>query len=109
MPTIYVTHTWSEVADRADHVVELADGAVVFSGPADRRVARTEPRTENRELTHARVDFNVSILVSLSETMNFIADLKFALRSLTRAKGLATTVILTLALGIGANAAIFTS
>ena len=32
VPTIYVTHTWSEVADRADHVVELADGAVVFSG-----------------------------------------------------------------------------
>ena len=40
--------------------------------------------------------------------MNFIADLKFAVRSLARAKGLAITVILTLALGIGANAAIFT-
>src|SRR4029077_4403696 len=37
----------------------------------------------------------------------FLQDLKFALRSLWRAKGLATTVILTLALGIGANAAIF--
>jgi len=35
-------------------------------------------------------------------------DLKVALRSLLRAKGLAITVILTLALGIGANAAIFT-
>ncbi|HWC15890.1 MAG TPA: ABC transporter permease, partial [Terriglobales bacterium] len=35
-------------------------------------------------------------------------DLKFALRSLLRAKGLSITVILTLALGIGANAAIFT-
>jgi putative ABC transport system permease protein len=35
-------------------------------------------------------------------------DLKIALRSLMRAKGLAITVILTLALGIGANAAIFT-
>src|SRR5688500_2595346 len=34
-------------------------------------------------------------------------DLKFALRSLFRAKGLALTVIVTLALGIGANAAIF--
>src|SRR5256714_10925168 len=34
-------------------------------------------------------------------------DLRFALRSLLRAKGLAVTVILTLALGIGANAAIF--
>src|SRR5271167_537102 len=34
-------------------------------------------------------------------------DLKVALRSLAHAKGLAITVILTLALGIGANAAIF--
>lgn len=38
----------------------------------------------------------------------FAQDLKFALRSLWRARGLAITVILTLALGIGANAAIFT-
>jgi predicted permease len=37
----------------------------------------------------------------------FAQDLRFALRSLARAKGLALTVILTLALGIGANAAIF--
>src|SRR4029077_4237293 len=40
--------------------------------------------------------------------MQFINDLKIALRSLSRTKGLAFTVILTLALGIGANAAIFT-
>ena len=39
--------------------------------------------------------------------MSLLADLRFALRSLVRAKGLAITVILTLALGIGANAAIF--
>ena len=39
--------------------------------------------------------------------MSLITDFKFALRSLSRVKGLATTVILTLALGIGANAAIF--
>ncbi|MGC1268551.1 MAG: ABC transporter permease, partial [Candidatus Acidiferrum sp.] len=37
----------------------------------------------------------------------FLQDLKIGLRSLLRAKGLAITVILTLALGIGANAAIF--
>src|SRR5438270_261470 len=35
-------------------------------------------------------------------------DLRIAVRSLMRAKGLSITVILTLALGIGANAAIFT-
>src|ERR1700675_1924022 len=36
-----------------------------------------------------------------------IRDLKVALRSLPRTKGMAITVILTLARGIGANAAIF--
>jgi putative ABC transport system permease protein len=40
--------------------------------------------------------------------MNFLGDLKFAVRSLARTKGLSATVIFTLALGIGANAAIFT-
>jgi putative ABC transport system permease protein len=39
--------------------------------------------------------------------MSFLADVRIAFRSLTRAKGLAVTVIVTLALGIGANAAIF--
>src|SRR3954468_9835645 len=39
--------------------------------------------------------------------MDLLNDLKFALRSLSRAKGLSATVILTLALGIGANASIF--
>ncbi len=39
--------------------------------------------------------------------MSLFADLRFALRSLARAKGLTFTVVLTLALGIGANAAIF--
>src|SRR5438552_6020969 len=34
-------------------------------------------------------------------------DIRFARRSLLRAKGLAFTVVVTLALGIGANAAIF--
>jgi predicted permease len=40
--------------------------------------------------------------------MTFWNDLKFAARSLARTKGLTVAVILTLALGIGANAAIFT-
>ncbi|MGA3240073.1 MAG: ADOP family duplicated permease [Bryobacteraceae bacterium] len=38
----------------------------------------------------------------------FWRDVKYALRSLAAAKGLSITVVLTLALGIGANAAIFT-
>jgi len=47
--------------------------------------------------------------LQLSEhIITFMNDVKFAFRSLTRTKGLAITVVLTLALGIGANAAIFT-
>jgi predicted permease len=38
----------------------------------------------------------------------FGGDVRYALRSLAKAKGLTITVVLTLALGIGANAAIFT-
>ena len=37
----------------------------------------------------------------------FLRDLKFAVRSLARTKGLTATVIFTLALGIGANSAMF--
>jgi predicted permease len=40
--------------------------------------------------------------------MTFWHDLRFAVRSLARTTGLTVTVVLTLALGIGANAAIFT-
>ena len=44
---------------------------------------------------------------STKSPMTFLTDLKFALRALSHAKGLSLTVVLTLALGIGANAAIF--
>src|ERR1700744_2664930 len=40
--------------------------------------------------------------------MSFVRDLRFALHSLARPSGLACAVVLTLALGIGANSAIFT-
>src|SRR5437868_8779605 len=39
--------------------------------------------------------------------MTFLQELKFAVRSLARTKGLTLTVVVTLGLGIGANAAIF--
>src|SRR3974390_3006850 len=40
--------------------------------------------------------------------MSFVRDLKYAVQSLRRTPGLAFSLILPLALGIGANAAIFT-
>lgn len=40
--------------------------------------------------------------------MSFVRDLRFAVHSLVRTPGLASAVVLTLALGIGANATIFT-
>src|SRR6202522_3907053 len=40
--------------------------------------------------------------------MSFVRDLRIAAHSLARTPGLAIAVVLTLALGIGANAAIFT-
>src|SRR4030095_6098981 len=39
--------------------------------------------------------------------MSLLTDFRFAFRSLARARWLALTVVVTLALGIGANAAIF--
>lgn len=46
-------------------------------------------------------------LRDMNESKVFLGDLKYAVRSLARAKGLTLTVMVTLALGIGANAAIF--
>ncbi|MBV8867706.1 MAG: ABC transporter permease, partial [Acidobacteriaceae bacterium] len=43
----------------------------------------------------------------IEAVFSFLRELNFGARSLTRAKGLTATVVLTLALGIGANAAMF--
>src|SRR4051794_39396532 len=51
---------------------------------------------------------SISSLDGRETAMTFLNDLKFGLRSLARARGLTFTVVVTLALGIGANAAIFT-
>jgi putative ABC transport system permease protein len=50
----------------------------------------------------------VLIIAEGTRNMSFFRDLRVAFHSLMRSKGLATVVTLTLALGIGANAAIFT-
>src|ERR1700683_3367290 len=43
----------------------------------------------------------------IENILSFLGDLKVGARSLARAKGLTITVVLTLAIGIGANAAMF--
>ena len=40
IPAIYVTHTWAEVATRANHVIELDAGRATFSGPVEQAVER---------------------------------------------------------------------
>src|SRR5579862_4952004 len=55
--------------------------------------------------TMAGIEERLDLLATLGA---FWRELKYALRSLAGAKGLSITVVLTLALGIGANAAIFT-
>src|SRR6267143_1087371 len=47
-------------------------------------------------------------MISRGKNMSFVRDLRVAAYSLIRTPGLAIAVVLTLALGIGANAAIFT-
>src|ERR1700757_3483235 len=43
----------------------------------------------------------------IQSIMSFLSELKVGARSLGRSKGLTLTVVLTLAIGIGANAAVF--
>ena len=47
-------------------------------------------------------------MISRAKSMSFVRDLRVAAASLIRTPGLAIAVVLTLSLGIGANAAIFT-
>jgi hypothetical protein len=42
-----------------------------------------------------------------TQELDFMRDLRYAFRSLSRARGFAIAVVLTLGLGIGANTAIF--
>lgn len=39
IPTIYVTHTWAEIADRAEHVVRLENGRVLRAGSSEAATA----------------------------------------------------------------------
>src|SRR4051812_11464646 len=65
------------------------------SGHASKKAESHRPRRPRQNTKHE------------GAKMTFAQELKYAVRSLSRAKGLAITVVMTLALGIGVNAAIF--
>src|SRR6516165_10235053 len=76
--------------------------------PGARRLACEDGSGRPDIQSSSPVGHNAATLCNRSERMSFVRDLKFAMQSLTRTPGLACAVIFTLALGIGANAAIFT-
>ena len=70
---------------------------------------------EEAEQTARREFGNVTLIEERSRELwqwarveSIAADLKFVLRRLRKSPGFATTVLLTLAIGIGANTAVFT-
>ena len=66
-----------------------------------------KPEGWRAEQTFCRTNAAPSIYVSLPIWNAFVQDLRFALRLLLKDRGFAVTALLTLALCIGANAAIF--
>ena len=76
-------------------------------------MARGMSKDEARRQARIKLGNPQSVRESLWQKNTLLAvenlwrDLKFALRTLTRAPGFATTAILTLALGLGANTAVF--
>jgi putative ABC transport system permease protein len=87
----------------AFHLAERADDlqASGMSGEDSRRHARV---VFGNVAAYAERTRDMDIVLSID---SFIRNVRYALRTFTRAPGFAATVVLTLALGMGANTAVF--
>src|SRR6476661_8822619 len=78
-----------------------------LSGALSLFTSRPEVRHRFRDSTSGALERHDERPCSTYIYMSLLTDFRYAMRSLARVKGLAITVVVTLALGIGANAAIF--
>jgi putative ABC transport system permease protein len=94
----------NDVSKEIEHYIEEATQAGISMGLTPEE-ARTAARRELGSATTVRLQVRESGWENSISTL--IADIRYALRGLRRSPVFSTTVLLTLALGVGANLAVF--